>query len=132
ICMLITLGTRFGVYRLLLQNTAVGTYDLVVKQGVNFMQPLLGSDQVSMEVSDKLFEVSPKGRAPFTGGSSIFFPAFNRQALLRWLNNYYLEELRQAPNTKAPNSVFFIQQIPAEKSSSSELIELLRTGASAA
>jgi hypothetical protein len=40
ICTLLVLGTRYGVYRLSLENTSIGTYDLVVKHGLPFMTPL--------------------------------------------------------------------------------------------
>ncbi len=72
ICVLLTLGIRYGVYRLSLEKGSIGTYDLVVKHGVSFMAPLLGSNQSHVEVSDKLYEVSPKGLEAFAGGSSVF------------------------------------------------------------
>ena len=108
-CVLIALGIRYGVYRLSLEKGSIETYDLVVKHGLNLMQPLLGSNQSHMEVSDKLYELSPKGQAPFADGSSVFFPAFNNHHLFRWLNDYYLAELKQSPNKKAEVSTFFLR-----------------------
>jgi hypothetical protein len=133
ICVLLVLGTRYGVYRLSLENTSAGTYDLVVKDGLPFMEPLLGSNQAYMEVSDRLYEVSPKGQVPFAGGSSVFFWAFNRHVFFRWLNDYYLEELKQSPNKKAEISYFFLEQLRVDdQEGEAELIKALGVGAPAA
>jgi MTH538 TIR-like domain (DUF1863) len=133
ICVLLVLGTRYGVYRLSLENTSIGTYDLVVKYGLPFMEPLLGSNQSHVEVSDKLYEVSPKGQEHFAGGSSIFFPAFNKHHLFRWLNDYYLGELKQSPNKKAEVSNFFLEQLQIDdQASEAELVKALSDGAPAA
>jgi hypothetical protein len=114
-------------------NGNIGTYDLVVRHGVNLLQSLLGSNPTYMEVSDKLFEVSDKGRMPFAGGSSVFFPAFNNDRLFRWLNDYYLEELKQSPNKKAEGFSFFLEQLRIDdQASEDELVKALEVGSPAA
>jgi hypothetical protein len=101
ICVFLVAAIRYGLNRLSLERTSIGTYDLLVKPGINFLKPLLGSDQTSIEVSYKFFHLSPRGQAPFAGGSSLLFPALDQRRLFEWLNVYYLEESRQSPNKKA-------------------------------
>ncbi len=126
---LLLLSIRYGVLRLSLQNASIGTYYLVVKRGLDSIQPLLGSDQAYIEASDKLYELSPRGRGAFVK-SSIYFPAFDQDVLFRWLNKYYFEELRQSPNKKAPVSDFFLEQIRlGDQPSISELLNALNIGA---
>jgi hypothetical protein len=130
---LLVLAIRFGLYRLSLDNRSVGTYGLVVRHGLNFMQPLMGSRQSYVEVSDTLYEVSPKGQAPFASGASVFFPAYSEHGLFQWLNGYYLEELKQAFSKTAPASEFFVEQIDVgNQPSLTELFNAIRAGAPAA
>ena len=129
-CVFLALGIRYGVYRLSLEKGSIGTYDLVVKHGVSSLAPLLGSNQSHVEVSDKLYEVSPKGQEPFAGGSSVFFPAFNKHHLFRWLNDFYLAELKQSPNKKAEVSNLFLEQLRTDdQASETELVKALSVGA---
>jgi len=130
---LLTLAVRYGLYRLSLENRSIGTYDLVVRHGLDFMEPVFGSRQPYIQVSDTLYEVSSKGQAPFARGISLFFPAYSQTALFRWLNSYYLDELKQPANNTAPASEFFIEQLQInDQESLSELLRTIRIGSSAA
>jgi hypothetical protein len=132
-CSVLVLTIRYGVYRLSLENTSIGTYDLVVRHGLSFMEPMLGSKHPYIEPSDKLYEVSPQGRAAFPSGTSVYFPAYSRRPLFRWLNGYFLEELKQADNKKAPASEFFLEQVQVDnQAGEAELLKAIRIGAPAA
>ncbi len=62
-----------------------------------------------------------------------FFPAFNKHHLFRWLNDYYLAELKLSPNKKAEVSTFFLEQLRTDdQASEAELVKALSVGAPAA
>jgi MTH538 TIR-like domain (DUF1863) len=127
ICSFMIFSIRYGLYRLSLENTSIGTYHLVVKQGVDFLKPLLGSNQTYMDVSDPLYEVSPKGQALFAPSNAIYFPSFNNKYIYGWLNRFYFDELDQISNNNAPLAESFYKQLRVTQSDDSlRLNEALR------
>ena len=125
---LIVLGLHFGILRLS-RLPSSGGETLVVRRGVNLFKPVLGSEEVHLEVSDRLFELSAGGQTVFIENGFLHFPSMGR-SLYSWLNQYYLDRVTESKNAQAATSEFFFRQLDVnDRRGEDALIAALSTNA---
>jgi hypothetical protein len=117
---ILILAIRYGTERLILiQVNSQET--LSVQPGINYLKPILGSDDVALDFGWSYSLASTAGSV-FQRNGSLLFPTFRRDRLFSWVNTYYQDRLKEADHAESLAADLFVEQLDVNNPTGDELL----------